>query len=102
MKDFIQEVNKIEWLGPSILGQTKDGEMGFKEWEEQGSPCLWFLIDHHEDIELYEDRGYGHLALFDKKTAAVEVGENFVQLKKYIGVSAYFTGQAPKMYKELK
>jgi len=73
------------------------------KWIEKGRPSVWCKVvsASREQIELWTDTGFGHLALYDKVTGEISLGRDFVSLKSYIGLSEYYTSDKPRLYKEV-
>lgn len=93
--DFLTEIGK------HITGlHVKYQPMKVEEWKKQGKPCIWKCCQCSNDVELWEDSGYDYIALFNKN-GGLEVGKDYVELDGYVGLSECYTGQCPKLYKEV-
>ena len=99
MKDFLDVVK--ERLRGNHVFYERDKVMPLEEWEKKGEPHVWHLEDHDFDVQLYDDSGYGLIAIFDRKTGELDVGKDYVELGPYVGVSTTYTAGRPKLYKEV-
>jgi len=86
-------LNELKRIFPDHDHVFVDNQLKLDEWKKQNSPYTWILEIEHDNIQIYDDVGYGHLLMIiDGKI--INHGRNFVSSigSDYIAMTEYYTG----------
>ena len=81
-----------------IMLSPEGEDITINEWENSGKPCMWSLAEEKDGYKLFDDLGYGYMALFKDNELVEVTSHNQIVTNDVVAVENQYYGITNRIF----